>query len=85
MLSYLTEKNPETEECTEEKTKEEREEGEGDKTETSKEVQQEEREVTSMSVDTVLVQMEERWREQCVINDNLKLLMADKEQQFKVH
>lgn len=85
MLSYLTENKSETHECTEKKTKEEREEGEVKKTETSKEEQQEKGEETSMPVETVLVQIKERWREQCVINNNLKLLLADEVQRFKVH
>ncbi|MCI4392316.1 hypothetical protein PGIGA_G00144640 [Pangasianodon gigas] len=78
-----TKKKPEIQECAEIKTKEEREEREGEKTEASKDEQQEEGEETSISVEVELAQMEERWREQCVINDNLKLLLADEEQRFK--
>ncbi|KAK3532669.1 hypothetical protein QTP86_027660, partial [Hemibagrus guttatus] len=76
-------KQPETQEYAEQKTKGERDEGEGEKTETSKDEQQEEGEETSVSVEAELARMEERWREQCVINDNLKLLLADEEQRFQ--
>lgn len=37
-----------------------------------------------MSVEAELACMEEKWREQCTINENLKLLLASEEQQFKV-
>lgn len=84
MWSHLAEKKPEVQECAEEKTKGEREEGEGEKTEAGKEEQREEGEETSVSVEAELARMEERWREQCIINDNLKLLLADEEQRFKV-
>lgn len=84
VVSYLAEKKPEIQEYAEEKTKEEWEEGEGEKTEASKEEQREEGEETSVSVEAELARMEERWREQCVINDNLKLLLANEEQRFKV-
>ncbi|XP_053468873.1 tax1-binding protein 1 homolog A isoform X4 [Ictalurus furcatus] len=78
-----TEKKPENQEHVEGKMKEGRDEGEGEKTEGSQEEQQEEGEETSVSVEVELARMEERWREQCVINDNLKLLLADEEQRFK--
>ncbi|XP_062867876.1 tax1-binding protein 1 homolog A isoform X1 [Trichomycterus rosablanca] len=52
------------------------------KTDGSEEVQEEGVE-SSMSMEVELAQMEERWREQCTINDNLKLLLANEEQQFK--
>lgn len=85
LLSRLAEKKPENQEHVEGKMKEGRDEGEGEKTEGSQEEQQEEGEETSVSVEVELARMEERWREQCVINDNLKLLLADEEQRFKVY
>uniref|UniRef100_A0A3B1JLI2 Tax1 (human T-cell leukemia virus type I) binding protein 1a n=1 Tax=Astyanax mexicanus TaxID=7994 RepID=A0A3B1JLI2_ASTMX len=63
----------------------EREEGEGGKLEESKEEEDEGEEECSVSVEAELARMEERWREQCTINDNLKLLLDSEEQSYKVH
>ncbi|KAI5629360.1 tax1-binding protein 1-like A, partial [Silurus asotus] len=76
----VSETLPEIQECAE---TQEREDGEGEKTETGKEEQQDEGDESSVSVEAELARMEERWREQCVINDNLKLLLAEEEQRFK--
>ncbi|XP_047663812.1 tax1-binding protein 1 homolog A isoform X2 [Tachysurus fulvidraco] len=76
-------KQPESHERTEQKTNGEREEGEGEKTEANMDEPQEEGEETSVLVEVELAQMEERWREQCVINDNFKVLLTDEEQRFK--
>uniref|UniRef100_A0A8C1CKZ3 Tax1 (human T-cell leukemia virus type I) binding protein 1a n=1 Tax=Cyprinus carpio carpio TaxID=630221 RepID=A0A8C1CKZ3_CYPCA len=43
----------------------------------------EEEEECSVSVEAELACMEEKWREQCTINENLKLLLASEEQRFK--
>ncbi|GAA6071491.1 tax1-binding protein 1 homolog A isoform X1, partial [Tachysurus ichikawai] len=77
-------KQPESQEFTEQKTNGEREEGEGEKTEASKDEPQDEGEETSVLVEAELARMEERWREQCVINDNFKVLLTDEEKRFKV-
>ncbi|KAF5908097.1 tax1-binding protein 1 A-like, partial [Clarias magur] len=79
----VTENKPEIQECAEDQTNAERGEGEGEKTEGNQEEQQDEGEESSVSVEAELARMEERWREQCVISDNLKLLLADEEQRFK--
>uniref|UniRef100_A0A8C1NAI6 Tax1 (human T-cell leukemia virus type I) binding protein 1a n=1 Tax=Cyprinus carpio TaxID=7962 RepID=A0A8C1NAI6_CYPCA len=47
------------------------------------EEEEEEEEECSMSVESELACMEEKWREQCTINENLKLLLASEEQRFK--
>ncbi|KAF7691433.1 tax1-binding protein 1 homolog A [Silurus meridionalis] len=78
--SPVAETLPEIQECAE---TQEREDGEGEKTETGKEEQQDEGDESSVSVEAELARMEERWREQCVINDNLKLLLAEEDQRFK--
>ncbi|KAG9280064.1 hypothetical protein AMEX_G5653 [Astyanax mexicanus] len=70
-------------ESTEERGDEEREEGEGGKLEESKEEEDEGEEECSVSVEAELARMEERWREQCTINDNLKLLLDSEEQSYK--
>ncbi|KAM9494581.1 tax1-binding protein 1 homolog A isoform 1-T2 [Clarias gariepinus] len=80
----VTENKPEIQESAEDQTSAERGEGEGQKTEGNPEEQQEEGEESSVSVEAELARMEERWREQCVISDNLKLLLADEEQRFRV-
>ncbi|KAL6457374.1 hypothetical protein MHYP_G00343370 [Metynnis hypsauchen] len=77
-----TEKKREIQE-SEEKGEGEREEGEEEKMEGNKDEEQEEGEECSVSVEAELARMEERWREQCTINDNLKLLLANEEQRFK--
>lgn len=76
MILCLTEKKPEIQESLEKK--------EVSEMEGSKEEEQEEGEECSISVETDLTQMEERWREQCTVNDNLKLLLSGEEQRFKV-
>lgn len=73
----------ELQESTEEKGDEERGEREGGKLGECKEEEQDEEEECSMSVEAELARMEERWREQCTINDNLKLLLDSEEQSFK--
>ncbi|XP_072532588.1 tax1-binding protein 1 homolog A [Salminus brasiliensis] len=78
-----TDKKPGIQESTEEKGEEERDEGEGGKLEESKEEEQEDGEECSVSVEAELARMEERWREQCTINANLKLLLDSEEQRFK--
>lgn len=78
-LSHVVGGTAETQKRADGKTSEE-----GEKTQTSEEEQQEEEEETSVSAEAELARMEERWREQCVINGNLKLLLAE-EQRFKVH
>ncbi len=62
-----------------EEKKEEEEEDDEDE-----EDEDEEEEECSVSVETELACMEEKWREQCTINENLKLLLASEEQHFKV-
>uniref|UniRef100_A0A672KUB6 Tax1-binding protein 1 homolog A-like n=1 Tax=Sinocyclocheilus grahami TaxID=75366 RepID=A0A672KUB6_SINGR len=52
-------------------------------TEKKEEEEEEEEEECSVSVEAELACMEEKWREQCTINENLKLLLASEEQQFK--
>lgn len=84
LVSCIAEMKPGIQEYAEEKTNKDREERQGEKTEASTEEQQEEGEEMSVSVEAELAQMTERWREQCVINDNLKLSLADEEQRFKV-
>lgn len=69
-------------EIQEQKPNEGREAGEGKKTE-KEDQQQEEAEETSIWTEAELTQMEERWREQCVVSDNLKLLLAEEEQRFQ--
>lgn len=59
--------------------KEEEEEEDDDEDE-----EEEEEEDCSVSVEAELACMEEKWREQCTINENLKLLLANEEKQFKV-
>ncbi|XP_016150331.1 tax1-binding protein 1 homolog A-like [Sinocyclocheilus grahami] len=51
--------------------------------EKKEEEEEEEEEECSVSVEAELACMEEKWREQCTINENLKLLLASEEQQFK--
>uniref|UniRef100_A0A8C1BQW7 Tax1 (human T-cell leukemia virus type I) binding protein 1a n=1 Tax=Cyprinus carpio carpio TaxID=630221 RepID=A0A8C1BQW7_CYPCA len=63
----------------EEKKEEEDEDDEDDE----EEEEEEEEEECSMSVESELACMEEKWREQCTINENLKLLLASEEQRFK--
>ncbi|XP_077051599.1 tax1-binding protein 1 homolog A isoform X1 [Siphateles boraxobius] len=43
----------------------------------------EEEEDCSVSVEAELASMEEKWREQCTINENLKLLLANEEKRFQ--
>uniref|UniRef100_A0A8C2IS24 Tax1 (human T-cell leukemia virus type I) binding protein 1a n=1 Tax=Cyprinus carpio TaxID=7962 RepID=A0A8C2IS24_CYPCA len=64
----------------EEKKEEEEEDDDDDEEE---EDEDEEEEECSVSVETELACMEEKWREQCTINENLKLLLASEEQRFK--
>ncbi|XP_066529802.1 tax1-binding protein 1 homolog A [Hoplias malabaricus] len=78
-----TEDKPENQESSEVKRGGEREEGEGEKVEENNDEEREEGEDCSVSVEAELAQMEEKWREQCTINDNLKLLLATEEQRFK--
>lgn len=66
-----------------EKKKEEEEEDDDDEDE-EEDDEEEEEEECSVSVEAELACMEEKWREQCTINENLKLLLASEEQQFKV-
>ncbi|XP_068071256.1 tax1-binding protein 1 homolog A isoform X2 [Danio rerio] len=47
------------------------------------EEEDEEEEECSLSVEAELACMEEKWREQCTINENLKLLLANEEKRFK--
>uniref|UniRef100_A0A673KY92 Tax1-binding protein 1 homolog A n=1 Tax=Sinocyclocheilus rhinocerous TaxID=307959 RepID=A0A673KY92_9TELE len=47
------------------------------------EEEEEEEDECSVSVEAELACMEEKWREQCTINENLKLLLASEEQRFK--
>ncbi|XP_030645426.1 tax1-binding protein 1 homolog A [Chanos chanos] len=63
---------------------EQKEEG-GDKKEenVALEDEEEEDEEGSVSIEAELAQMEEKWREQCTINEHLKLLLASEEQRFK--
>lgn len=42
------------------------------------------REQTHHSVEEELAMMEEKWREQCVINETLKQRLADEEERFRV-
>ncbi|XP_076865556.1 tax1-binding protein 1 homolog A isoform X2 [Brachyhypopomus gauderio] len=75
------EKTPDTEECADRKgegEEEEEEEG-GGKTEKNEDEEDE----PSVSVEMELARMEERWREQCTINDILKLQLANEDQRFK--
>ncbi len=60
--------------------------GQGGKEEEEEEddEEDEEEEECSVSVETELCCMEEKWSEQCTINENLKLLLASEEQRFKV-
>uniref|UniRef100_A0A671M3Y3 Tax1-binding protein 1 homolog A-like n=1 Tax=Sinocyclocheilus anshuiensis TaxID=1608454 RepID=A0A671M3Y3_9TELE len=53
------------------------------KEEEDDEDEEEEEDECSVSVEAELACMEEKWREQCTINENLKLLLASEEQRFK--
>uniref|UniRef100_A0A4W4DTS0 UBZ1-type domain-containing protein n=1 Tax=Electrophorus electricus TaxID=8005 RepID=A0A4W4DTS0_ELEEL len=75
-----TETTQEPKDCAVEEGERERDEEEEDKTEKNDEYEEEEH---SMSVEMELAQMEERWREQCTINENLKLQLVNEEQRFK--
>jgi len=46
--------------------------------------EEEEEEECSVSVEAELASMEEKWREQCTVNENLKLLLANEKKQFQV-
>ncbi|XP_026870750.1 tax1-binding protein 1 homolog A isoform X2 [Electrophorus electricus] len=74
------EEKAQIEDCAVEEGERERDEEEEDKTEKNDEYEEEEH---SMSVEMELAQMEERWREQCTINENLKLQLVNEEQRFK--
>lgn len=52
--------------------------------EEEEEEDEDEEEECSLSVEAELACMEEKWREQCTINENLKLLLANEEKRFKV-
>lgn len=67
-----------------ERKEEKKEEEEEDDDDEEEEDEDEEEEECSVSVETELACMEEKWREQCTINENLKLLLASEEQRFKV-
>nr|XP_055075406.1 tax1-binding protein 1 homolog A isoform X1 [Misgurnus anguillicaudatus] len=64
-----------------EKEDEEEEEEEED----DDEEEDEDEEECSGSVEAELACMEEKWREQCTINENLKLQLANEEKRFKAH
>ncbi|KAK9957753.1 hypothetical protein ABG768_011972 [Culter alburnus] len=66
-----------------EEKEEEEEEDDDDEEEDEEEEEEEEEEDCSVSVEAELACMEEKWREQCTINENLKLLLANEEKQFK--
>ncbi|XP_043073589.1 tax1-binding protein 1 homolog A [Puntigrus tetrazona] len=66
-----------------EEKKEEEEDEDEDEEEEDDEEEDEEEEECSVSVEAELACMEEKWREQCTINENLKLLLASEEQRFK--
>ncbi|XP_051520682.1 tax1-binding protein 1 homolog A isoform X3 [Myxocyprinus asiaticus] len=60
--------------------KEEKKEGEEEE---EQDEEEEEEEDCSVSVETELACMEEKWREQCTISENLKLLLSSEEKRFK--
>ncbi|XP_016297501.1 tax1-binding protein 1 homolog A [Sinocyclocheilus anshuiensis] len=62
---------------------EKKEEEEEDDEDEEEEDEDEEEEECSVSVEAELACMEEKWREQYTINENLKLLLASEEQRFK--
>lgn len=60
-------------------------EGEEDEEEEEEDDEEDEdEEECSVSVEAELACMEEKWREQCTINENLKLQLANEEKRFKV-
>lgn len=61
-----------------------RKEGGEDEEDEEDEDEDDDEEECSVSVETELACMEEKWREQCTINENLKLLLANEEKRFKV-
>lgn len=60
------------------------EEKEDEEEEEEEEDDDEEEEECSVSVEAELACMEEKWREQCTVNENLKLLLANEEKRFQV-